>query len=252
MLPSDPHTSCLTALGEDGIRAFPLLLKWLHWSTQKGQHRGVASQLWAGWRGSKPAPSLRTLRPRALMTLLCVTTSSSQSAMTPFAPALLLLRLLPLSRAIGLADTLPGERSGAAPSPNTSQLSTGRHRGPHLLQEPWPHGEPDTSLDLGLTGSEEVTALQSGHQAPLPQTVHRTPPALPTPLRISSAQGDRDRPDSTDLLGSLLSSAHRPRAAFGALGEGYSLQFASRRDLERMTSQSLATLRHLMFRSPVK
>nr|KAF6422769.1 hypothetical protein HJG63_008575 [Rousettus aegyptiacus] len=188
MLPSDPHTSCLTALGEDGIRAFPLLLKWLHWSTQKGQHRGVASQLWAGWRGSKPAPSLRTLRPRALMTLLCVTTSSSQSAMTPFAPALLLLRLLPLSRAIGLADTLPGERSGAAPSPNTSQLSTGRHRGPHLLQEPWPHGEPDTSLDLGLTGSEEVTALQSGHQAPLPQTVHRTPPALPTPLRISSAQ----------------------------------------------------------------
>lgn len=79
MLPSDPHTSCLTALGEDGIRAFPLLLKWLHWSTQKGQHRGVASQLWAGRRGSKPAPSLRTLWPWALMTLLCVTTSSSVS-----------------------------------------------------------------------------------------------------------------------------------------------------------------------------
>lgn len=56
-------------------------------------------------------------------------------------------------------------------------------------------------------------------------------------------------PDSTDLLGSLLSSVHRLRAASGALGEGYCLQFASRRDLKRMTSQSLATLGHLMHQS---
>lgn len=108
--------------------------------------------------------------------------------MTPFAPAHLLLRLLPLSKAIGEANTLPWGKDRNGTLPNTSQLSTGRHRGPHLLREPWPHGEPDTSLDLGLTGSEEVTALQLGHQAPRPQRVCQASPALATPLRVSSAQ----------------------------------------------------------------
>lgn len=52
MLPSDPRTSYLTDLGEDGNRVFTLLLKWLQWSPQKGQDRGVESQLWARRLGS--------------------------------------------------------------------------------------------------------------------------------------------------------------------------------------------------------